>query len=111
MALRQTQSTFKSDSPDWTPWLTFLLRCLVRQKERLESKMQFAQVEMEKLSPLAAQIIGLIEGSGRITVAQTIEHLGQGVSRNTVKATLQSLVKRGWLASHGKGRGAFYSRQ
>ena len=31
--------------------------------------------------------------------------LGPGVSRNTIKAALQNLVKRGWFTLHGTGRG------
>jgi Fic family protein len=45
----------------------------------------------------------------------TIESIGsstriEGVSRNTIKATLQSLVKRGWLTLRGQGRGAYYTK-
>ena len=111
VALRKTQSSFRSPAPDWTPWLTFFLRCLVRQKNRLEIKMQAAQVQMENLSPLAAKLVGLLQSSGRLTVAEAVAALGPEVSRNTIKAALQNLVKRGWFTLHGTGRGAFYTRQ
>ncbi|MES2708112.1 MAG: BlaI/MecI/CopY family transcriptional regulator [Verrucomicrobiota bacterium] len=92
--------------------LTFFLRCLVRQKERLEATMQAAQVRMENLSPLAARLVGLLEERGRLSVAEAVAALSAegGVSRNTLKATLQSLTKRGWLVLQGRGRGAFYTR-
>jgi len=31
-ALRRTQTTLKTDSPDWEPWLGFFLRCLKSRK-------------------------------------------------------------------------------
>jgi len=112
VALRGTQSTFRGSAPDWTPWLTFFLRCLARQKARLENKMEAAQVRMENFSPLAAQLIGFLEERGRLSVAEAMNALGgtATISRNTIKATLQNLVKQGWVVLHGKGRGAFYTR-
>src|SRR6202167_1373789 len=32
-ALRRTQTTLKSDAPDWEPWIGFFLRCLNKQKD------------------------------------------------------------------------------
>ncbi|RYD27417.1 MAG: Fic family protein [Verrucomicrobiaceae bacterium] len=110
LALRQTQTTFGSASPDWTPWLTFFLRCLVRQKNNLLGKMQAAQVRMENLTPMAARLMELAGERGRLTVAEAATALGEATSRNTIKAALQSLVKRGWLVLSGKGRGAFYTQ-
>lgn len=109
VALRRTQSSFKT-TPDWTPWLTFFLRCMVRQKDRLQSKMAAAQLQMENMTPLAAQLVELLDQAGRLSVAGAVLSLGDGISRNTIKATFQSLVKRGWITLHGKGRGAFYTR-
>jgi len=44
-ALRRTQTTLKTDQPDWEPWLGFFLRCLKKQKSNLAAK-----VEREKAS-------------------------------------------------------------
>lgn len=96
---------------NWTPWLTFFLRCLVRQKNHWEVKMRAAPVQMEHLSPLAAKLVGLLESSGRLTVAAAPAALGPEVSRNTLKAALQNLVKRRWFTRHATGRGAFYARR
>lgn len=111
VALRRTQGSFRTPAPDWTPWLTFFLRCLVRQKDRLQSKMQAAQLRMENLTPLAARLVELLDQEGRLSVGGAVTALGGEVSRNTVKAALQNLVRRKWLALHGSGRGAFYMRQ
>ena len=44
LALRQTQGTIRTGSPDWQPWLVFFLRSLAEQVKRLEKK-----VEREKI--------------------------------------------------------------
>src|SRR5690606_39835228 len=38
LALRQTQSTIRTDSPNWQPWLQFFLRALHQQMRRLAVK-------------------------------------------------------------------------
>jgi len=38
LALRQTQGTIRSDTPDWQPWLVFFLRALAEQVRRLNTK-------------------------------------------------------------------------
>jgi hypothetical protein len=37
IALRQTQGTIRTESPDWQPWLLFFLRALQQQKRRLSA--------------------------------------------------------------------------
>src|SRR6266850_2155579 len=44
LALRQTQSTIRTRSPDWQAWLTFFLHALADQVKRLQRK-----VEREKI--------------------------------------------------------------
>ena len=38
LSLRQTQTSIRTDSPDWHPWLLFFLRALHQQMKRLERK-------------------------------------------------------------------------
>ena len=38
IALRQTQGTIRTGTPDWQPWVTYFLRVLKEQKDRLEKK-------------------------------------------------------------------------
>ena len=40
LALRQTQGTIRTESPDWQPWLVFFLRSLAEQVRRLEMKVE-----------------------------------------------------------------------
>ena len=38
LALRQTQSTIRTDLPNWQPWITFFLKSLSQQKQKFETK-------------------------------------------------------------------------
>src|ERR1700734_3588342 len=38
LALRQTQTTVRTDAPNWQPWLLFFMRALQQQKRRLSGK-------------------------------------------------------------------------
>jgi len=38
LALRQTQTSTRTDTPDWQPWMLFFLRSLSEQVRRLEKK-------------------------------------------------------------------------
>ena len=40
LALRKTQGTFKSSSPDYEPWIDFFTKALEKQKVRLEYKLE-----------------------------------------------------------------------
>ena len=40
LALRQTQGTIRSDTPDWQPWLLYFLRSLSEQVRMLERKIE-----------------------------------------------------------------------
>jgi len=40
LALRQTQGTIRTESPNWQPWLVFFLRSLAEQVRRLEKKVE-----------------------------------------------------------------------
>ncbi len=106
LALRRTQRTIRSDTPDWNPWLEFFLRAMQRQKERLEKKMERERVMVAALPELSVLILELVREHGRITISEVVRV--SGVSRNTVKDHLKSLAEQGYLQLHGAGRGAWY---
>ncbi len=90
LALRQTQGTIRTPAPDWQPWLLFFLRSLAEQVRRLEQK-----IEREKIVEFARE-------HGRITIGEAIRLAG--ASRNTLKGHFRTLVEKGHLARHGRGR-------
>lgn len=107
LALRQTQSTIRKESPDWQPWLIFFLRALQQQKRRLAAKVEREKIALAALSELAVQILDYVQAQGRVTTRDMVREIG--ASPNTLKATFTSLVKKGLLARHGGGRSTWYA--
>ena len=109
-ALRRTQTTLKTDTPDWEPWIGFFLRCLKKQKDilaaRIETEKTTAKIEAE-LHPLSEQIIALFEDYQRLTLPEIADLTG--ANRNTVKVRLRELVASGHIQQHGKARATWYS--
>ena len=110
-ALRRTQTTLKTDTPDWEPWIGFFLRCLKKQKDilatRIETEKTTAQSQAE-LNPLSEQIIGLFETHQRLTLPEIVDLTG--ANRNTIKVRLRELVAAGHIQQHGKARATWYSK-
>lgn len=107
LALRQTQSTIRTDHPDWQPWLVFFLRSLAEQVRRLEKKVEREKIVLAAMPELQLQIVEFTREHGRMTIGEAIK-LTQA-SRNTLKQHFRSLVERGTLELHGAGRGVWYS--
>jgi Fic family protein len=108
LALRQTQSTIRTEQPNWEPWTVFFLKALQKQMSRLKTKVEREKLMMGKLSDLSAKLFELVREQGRLTIADAAR--ATGASRNTIKQHLQRLVKEGHLRLNGAGRGAWYSR-
>lgn len=106
-ALRQTQATVRSDSPEWGPWILYFLRTLQRQKQNLEIKMQREEKLLGSLPDLSLTILEYTKQHGRATVSELAKLTG--VSRNTIKDHLKKLTRNRQLRRHGAGRGTWYS--
>ncbi|MDZ4878234.1 MAG: hypothetical protein CLLPBCKN_007669 [Chroococcidiopsis cubana SAG 39.79] len=106
LALRRTQGTLDSESPDFEPWLRFFLRSLKSQKDRLATKIA-REPQAEGLHPDAIAILEAARRNGRITTGEAQKLVG--APRPTVKTRLLELVKRGLLQRQGQGRGSWYS--
>ncbi|MCB0331254.1 MAG: Fic family protein [Bdellovibrionales bacterium] len=106
-ALRMTQGTLRSDSPNWNPWILYFLQSLQQQKRRLETKMNREEKLLSNLPELSITILDYVKQHGRVTVSEVAELTG--VSRNTVKDHLKKLTGRQQLVRHGAGRGTWYS--
>ena len=106
LALRQTQSTIRSDAPNWQPWLEFFLRSLAEQVKRLKIKIEHERIVIATLPTLSLQIIEHTKAHGRITMAEAVRLTG--ANRNTLKGHFRALVESNRLSVHGAGRGAWY---
>jgi Fic family protein len=109
LALRQTQSTIRTKSPDWQPWLVFFLRALNEQVARLQKKVEREKIVLAALPVLSLQIVEFAREHGRVTMGDAIRLTK--ASRNTLKQHLRALVARGQLKQQGAGRGSWYELQ
>jgi len=107
LALLQTQRTVHTDAPDWQPSVTYFLKALQQQKQRLEKKIERERVILGDLPELSVQILELARERGRVTIADIAKV--SGTSRNTIKDHVKMLTEKGHLARHGAGRGTWYS--
>jgi Fic family protein len=106
LALRQTQGTIRTETPNWQPWLLFFLRSLAEQVRRLNQKVEREKLVLAVLPELSLKIVEFAREHGRITMANAIRLTG--ISRNTLKQHFRALVEQGHLKQHGSGRGAWY---
>lgn len=107
LALNQIQKTIYTSSPNWEPWILFFLRALQKQKRHLEIKIESEKTALFSLSELALNILDYVRNHSRVTTRDMVREVG--ASPNTLKATFTSLVKKGLLMRHGKGRSIWYS--
>ena len=107
LALRQTQGTLKTDSPDWQPWILFFLKALTQQKEKLAIKIERERLLLGQLPKLSLSILDLVKSRGRITNGEIV--VLTNANRNTIKKQLEALVKAKHLAKNGTGKGTWYS--
>ncbi len=106
LALRQTQGTIRTGTPNWQPWLVFFLRAMAEQVRKLHRKVEREKLVLAVLPELSLQIVEFVREHGRITMGDAIRLTGG--NRNTLKQHFRALVERGHLGLQGAGRGVWY---
>ena len=107
-ALRRTQTTLKTETPDWEPWLGFFLRCLKKQKSNIAAKVEIEEsYSDDNLPQLSKEVLQLLSRNERMTIAEIVK--ATGGNRNTLKVRLRELVASGRINRHGKGRTTWYT--
>ncbi|WP_232834516.1 Fic family protein [Rhodoferax ferrireducens] len=107
IALRQTQGTIRTETPNWQPWTTFFLSSLCSQVKRLEVKIEREQLLLATLPALSIQLLTIAREHGRVTVASA--EAQTGANRHTIKLHIRKLLAAGQLVQQGAGRGTWYS--
>ncbi len=107
IALRQTQGTIRTESPNWQPWVTFFLSSLVSQVKRLEVKIEREHLLLATLPELSVQLLTIAREHGRLTVASA--EAKTKANRHTIKLHIKNLLIAGHLKQHGVGRGTWYT--
>jgi Fic family protein len=105
-ALRRTQATLKGERPDWEPWVSFFLRCLKKQKDNLQAKLERERILAETLLPLSQEILSLLRQHGRLTISD-LERL-TGANKNTLKVRLRELTEAQQISRFGRARATWY---
>ena len=106
IAIRKTQQSLKSDTPDWHHWLLFFMRAMQQQKRRLSAKVEKEKIALITMSALAIKILDYVRDHGRVTTRDMVRDAG--ASPNTLKTLFRTLVSKGLLVRHGGGRSTWY---
>ena len=106
VALRQTQQTIRTKTPNWQPWVSFFLKALQQQMKRLAKKVERERILLSTMPELSVQIIEYAREHGRVTIGDIVALTGK--SRNTLKQHFRQLLRNKHLVMHGRGRGAWY---
>ena len=76
-ALRKTQESIREPKVDWAPWLTYFLRCLIRQKNRLAQRVDTEINILSVASALGVSIVHLLAERRAMTVAGLVKATGK----------------------------------
>jgi Fic family protein len=107
LALRTTQGSLITSTPDLYSWLIFFLRSMQKQKIHLEKKAKLSKNTHLHISAISSQISTLLIEHGRLSIGQ-IESITQ-INKNTLKKQLIKLVDSGTILRLGKGRATWYA--
>lgn len=103
--LRRAQSTLYTDGGQLNDWILFFLESLRKQVSVLESKIETENLIAE-LPPLSQEIVRIAGQHGKVMVRDAEKITG--ANRNTIKAHITELVRKGRLQMVGKGKGTWY---
>lgn len=104
-ALRQSQREIDTHDENLDAWIRFFLQSMKKQKDVLLRKVEQEQL-LEKMSPLAEQLVALARERGRFTISDAVTLLS--INRNTAKLHLRQLVEKGHLLQNGTGKATWY---
>lgn len=111
-ALRDTQLTLGSDTPDYRPWLHFFMRSLQKQVLHLKRKIKLLSVpalpcpHRPSLDRLSERILQELQLAESLTTAEIATRLQ--AKPDTVRKALARLSKTQLITKHGSTKGAFY---
>lgn len=109
-ALHDTQKTIGSAKTDYEPWLTFFVTALQKQKKSLEAKIQnLRKADANALSSTARELLALFAEKSELGMPELVEKTGK--NPETIRKSVQNLVKKGFLIKLGTTRGASYMLQ
>ena len=109
VALRQSQKTFRTETENIVPWLSFFFKIILEQSKRAIQLL--SEEEVGKLLSSQQQIIwNFISKAGvEITPLQIFKNTN--IPRPTINQALVKLLRLKWIERIGLGRGTRYKRR
>lgn len=105
-ALRASQKEIGTERENLDDWMRFFLNTLKRQKDSLLRKVE-QERRVAQVPPLSERLLILARERGRLSISDAVTLAA--INRNTAKIHLRQLVKLGYLAQHGVGKGTWYT--
>jgi len=115
-ALRKTQSTISTLTPNFEPWISFFLATLLKQKRHLEVKIskikQTKNLGKEERKPAVSltkqKILSLFERQNCLTSSEIADSLN--LNLETAKKAVKTLLLKNYIIKNGSTKGAWYSK-
>ncbi|MFA6897491.1 MAG: Fic family protein [Patescibacteria group bacterium] len=109
VALRKSQKTFRIESEDLSPWLTFFLKIILEQSQRAVNLISHEEVH-RLLSPQQNKVWEYI--SSREEAVSPLEIAkASNVPRPTINQVLDKLLRLKWIERVGLGRATKYTKR
>ena len=109
VALRKSQKTFRIESEDLSPWLTFFLKIILEQSQRAVNLISHEEVH-HLLSPQQNKVWEYI--SSREEAVSPLEIAkASNVPRPTINQVLDKLLRLKWIERVGLGRATKYTKR
>ncbi len=106
LSLRATQKTLQSDNPDWSVWIRYFLKSLVKQIRNLKVKIENEHL-LRTMPEISLRLIETIRDHGPISVADAQALLR--VNKYTLRDHFKRLTEEGHLVRIGVGRATKYA--
>jgi len=109
VALRQSQKTFRTDTENIIPWLSFFLKIILEQSKRAIQLL--SKEEVGKLLSSQQQIIWDFISKAGTEIAPLEISKNTNIPRPTINQALIKLLRLKWIEKIGLGRGTRYKRR
>ena len=109
VALRQSQKTFRTDTENIIPWLSFFLKIILEQSKR--ATLLLSEEEVMKLLSSQQQIVWNFISKSETEITPLQISKNTNVPRPTINQALVKLLQLKWIEKVGLGRATRYKRR
>lgn len=106
VSLRATQKTLGQPEPDWSVWLHYFLKALVKQVRNLKRKVETENL-LKTMPEISLRIIELLKAHGKLSISEAEKLIS--INKFTLRAHFKNLVAEGHVIRSGKGPATRYS--